>query len=139
MNLNRAPLNPLRRLTLSPRKPAAPRVDGRRSTQRSEFDAVPPAEVLIRLVRESVAARIRHRALIEILSSESFDFTHYKETYAKLVKRDSAALEAQTLISEADFLSIFKEWHRQDIIRYGVSSPIKPQPASKSHRPRAKS
>jgi hypothetical protein len=86
------------------------------------------------LVHEGIAARIRHRALIKVLSSGRFDFAQYKKAYSALFKRDSAALAAQTLLSEANYLSIFKEWQRQDVMRYGVSRPSKQRSATKARR-----
>jgi hypothetical protein len=90
------------------------------------------------LVRESVAARIRHRALIEELSTGSFDFERYKKTFVALAKRDGDALSAQTMLTEANYLSIFKMWHSQDFERYGVSTAPKKRLAAKARRRRSK-
>jgi hypothetical protein len=92
------------------------------------FEAVPPYEVILRLVTESVLSRIRLRALLQVLETEHYDYETYAEAYKTLRERDFAALHSQMMLSNEDFLTLFADWRRSDLARYGTS------PANKRKR-----
>ena len=75
--------------------------------------------VLLRLVHEGTAMRIRHRALLDILAEGSYDFDAYRRRYVELLERDREALVAKTMLSPENFAAIFQDWLKEDVQRYG--------------------
>lgn len=102
------------------------------------YEALPPLRVLMYLVHEAVATRIRHRALLDVLASNTFDFSTYKNTYSQLLERDQQALYAKTMLNADDFREIFLLWAEGDTARYGLpASTGKKKSASKKRLPPA--
>ncbi len=99
------------------------------------YEAIPPLQALMRLLHESVASRIRHRALLDVLARGVFDFDTYKRAYAELIERDRDALCAKIMLGDQDFLSMFASWQEDDTARYGVARPPDPSPARKKRSP----
>jgi hypothetical protein len=86
----------------------------------------PLGEAVLRLVHSSVAARIRFRALLEILTSaEPFDFGNYMALYRRLCERDAAALISQIILTAEEYRRLFGEWENADEARYGHSQSVK--------------
>ncbi len=94
--------------------------------------------MLMRLVHEGVASRIRHRALLDVLANGQFDFDTYKNRYADLLKRDRDALLAKTMLSSEDFTVIFKGWMHDESARYGLPQ-VKVVGSSKAPRAKVRS
>ncbi len=103
----------------------APR-DRVQSTDEVVHEAVPPLQVLIRLMHEGIAARIRHRALLDVLAHSDFSMDRYKTTYAELLERDRDALMAKALLSKPDFEETFSGWIKEDSARYALPKASRP-------------
>lgn len=84
-----------------------------------------------RIVHETVAGRIRHRALLEVLqSNEAFDFETYKQVYLKLLERDAAALVSKLILKDDNFTKLFGGWQAADKERYGTEAWPPPKRAT---------
>lgn len=86
---------------------------------------VPLPKVVLRLVYEAVAARVRHRALLAVLESGD-EVTHdrYIESYKTVYDRDHEALLSVIMFERDDFLEAFGDWHRRDLEAYGIPDRI---------------
>lgn len=92
--------------------------------------------VLLRLVHEGTATRIRHRALLDVLAAGPYDFDAYRRRYGELLERDREALVAKTMLTAEDFKSLFEDWLKEDVERYGglVTHGEIAHPASRRRR-----
>ncbi len=99
-----------------------------------EMQPVPPNTVLLRLVGGAVTSRIRHRALLDVLASGSYDYERYVERFKDLRERDYQALFAQYMLKKADFNRLFGEWSAEDLERYRADRVIEPKPTAKPRR-----
>jgi len=95
-----------------------------RATRIEKPEAAPLQTVVLHLVYEAVAARIRHRTLLLALENGQFDKEHYFECYKTIYDRDNEALFAQLMLEHAAFNNLFKEWHEADIERYGIPERV---------------
>jgi hypothetical protein len=83
-------------------------------------------EVVIRLVKEAIAARMRHRALIAELERLGLvNFDNYAQEYVRICNRDAKALFAEIMLNREDFIALFEPWERDDTKRYRVPNPTK--------------
>lgn len=77
-------------------------------------DIVKPNEVLLRMVGEITASRIRHRALLTILEESGVvDYGRYYEAYLELHHRDAAGLFAKMVLTEEAFQKRFSDWQQR--------------------------
>jgi len=89
-------------------------------------DAVPgrdfaPMDVALgRIIREAVMARIRHRALLEMLLAGEGSWDAYREKYTTLRERDYRPLLAQVVLTREDFERSYSQWLADDHERYGT-------------------
>jgi hypothetical protein len=106
----------------APKKATNNEADAERAASRvqqlSDFDPEPPGEVLVRLVRDAVYSRIRHRALLDVLAHGPFDAKKYHDTFRKFVRRDYRALYAKLILKAEDFTSLHGQWHEDDERHY---------------------
>jgi hypothetical protein len=85
----------------------------------AELEAAPMPEVVLRLVREAVFGRIRHRALLAVLEDrEGLRFDEFERRFNELLERDGDALFARLMLSEEDFRKVFPAWIVDDVARY---------------------
>jgi hypothetical protein len=85
----------------------------------------PLEKVVLRLVYEAVAARIRHRALLLTLQQDGeVTRDRYFESYKAVYDRDHDALIAQMMLNRDDFLARFDDWHNGDLNNYGIPDRI---------------
>lgn len=94
--------------------------------------------VVHRLVHEAVDARLRIRALIDVLEELSpSSYSKYKEAYRALVERDGAALFAQMALTWEDFSRLCGEWQAADRERYRLydTTPKKVTPKKRHSKP----
>ena len=82
--------------------------------QFADFVPLQPADIIIRLVRDAVYARIRHRALLEALAEGEFVPKRYREKFKEIVQRDYRGLYAKLVLAEADFQTLHAEWCEED-------------------------
>jgi len=79
------------------------------------------SDALWRVVQEVTSARIRHRALLEVLAEGPYSWAAYSDRYDELLNRDGAALFAQMVLPENDFIEAFSSWLFDDDARYGYT------------------
>ncbi|HTD36469.1 MAG TPA: hypothetical protein VK669_03050 [Candidatus Limnocylindrales bacterium] len=72
-------------------------------------DIRPLQEVILALVQETSLARIRHRALLDVLR-DGFTVERYYARFVELYKRDFQPLACRTLIAPEVFAQRFSEW-----------------------------
>jgi hypothetical protein len=84
----------------------------------SELTPEPPAQILVRLVRDAVFSRIRHRAMLHVLAEGGFDAKAYHRTFCDLVRRDYRAMYSKLILSQSDFQSLHGDWAESDELFY---------------------
>jgi len=111
-------------MTLPPESQTAlPAQDAPKETESGTHDPqlAPPTAVIIRMVHQMVASRLRFRALLETLRDGEFEYEEYLAHYTQIRQRDSQAMVAQLLFEGDDFQALFGEWKKQDDERYSIS------------------
>ena len=83
-----------------------------------EPQLAPPTAVIIRMVHQMVASRLRFRALLEVLRQGEFEYEDYLARYSEIRERDSQAMVAQLMFERDDFQALFGEWKKQDDERW---------------------
>lgn len=89
--------------------------------RKSQIEIVPMSDALWRVVHEVTAARIRHRALLEVLAEGPYSWAAYSNRYDQLLTRDGRALFAQLVLPENDFIEAFSTWLLDEKARYGYT------------------
>jgi hypothetical protein len=88
---------------------------------------LPLAEILSALMMESVRSRLRHRALLEILSSEGkLDLHQYIEVYRREEELDFHPLADMLFLPREDFMKAHGEWLEHDQKKFGFSTRERP-------------
>jgi hypothetical protein len=81
--------------------------------QLTRADVRPISEVVSALIEETVYARIRHRALLDVLGGD-YTAEKYFARFVELYRRDFEALVYRTLITPVAFAERFAEWNREN-------------------------
>jgi hypothetical protein len=100
--------------------------------QDSQVVPVPPTAVILRLVHDAAAARVRLRAILNALERKgAISYEDYVREYVDLVERDAAGLVSRLILKKTDFDAAFGEWWKEDQERYGVGPDGGPKNAAK--------